>query len=212
MLLRSSFAVCDAEWAGSRDGETAVIMGNGNSLKDVPRELLEKYPTFGANHIYLMQFQPNYFVCVDSRNLLRYAPQMHEVAKNAEIAFLSDAHLDDSELYQLENVYLCNEDTIRFPGEFWWTGGTVAYAALKIAYAMGFRTVLLVGCDRDKDWKHFSGKYPGEHTPAGRRDKQRYHLGMAQLVYDEASKRIINLSPPSDLDEFIERGRIEDWL
>jgi hypothetical protein len=191
--------------------DTAIVIGNGKSLNDVPIEFLEKYPTFGANHIYLL-FQPTFFVCVDSRNLLNYQEQMLEVAQNAETAFLSDAHLDDSELYKLNNVHLCNEDTIKFPGEYWWTGGTVVYAMLKLAYLMEFETALLVGCDMDKDWKHFSDEYPGVPTPQERIKKQEYHLGMARLTYEKDGRRIINLSPPSRLDEYLERGLIEDYL
>ena len=199
-------------WADTHKDETAVIMGNGLSLKDVPKELLEKYATFGANFICLLPFQPKYYTCVDSRVLLEYPEQIYEVAQNAEIAFLSDAHLDDSELYQLENVYLCNKDTVRFPGEYWWTGGTVTYVALKIAYTMGFGMVLLVGCDRDKEWTNFSDEYPGIGTSPERMRGQAYHMGIAQMAYEGAERRIVNLSPPSDLDEFIERGRIEDYL
>ena len=199
-------------WADTHKDETAVIMGNGLSLKDVPKELLEKYTTFGANFICLLPFQPKYYTCVDSRVLLEYPEQIYEVAQNAEIAFLSDAHLDDSELYQLENVYLCNKDTVKFTGEKWWTGGTVTYASLKIAFGMGFSTVILVGCDRDESWKHFSDDYPGGRTSASKRLGQEYHLAIAGKAYKEAGKRIINLSPPSVLDDYFERGRIEDYL
>jgi len=216
MLLKSNFEISDVEWASKHDGETVVVMGNGLSLNDVPRELLVKYSTFGTNHIYLMGVQPRYYVCVDTRVLENYGKEIHNVAAGADIAFLSDEILDSpvkstSVLYELPNVHISNEATVRFPGEYWWTGGTSTYVSLKIAYAMGFKTVLLVGCDRDKGWLHFSDDYPGDVAPMDYRKKQAYHFGIARLVYDDAERHIINLSPPSDLDEFIERGRIEDW-
>jgi hypothetical protein len=36
-------------------------------------------------------------------------------------------------------------------------------------------------------------------------------MGIAGIVYEKAGRRIINLSPPSALDEFFERGDISDF-
>jgi len=215
MLVKSNFEIDNAvTWRNVHKGETAIVIGNGDSLNSVPRELLEKYPTFGCNHIYLLDFQPTYYVCVDRRILKKRIQKIYNSAQGAKIAFISDEHIDTSmpdEIYQLDNVYLCNERTIRFDGEFWWTGGTVTYFALKIAYVMGFETVILVGCDRDKEWKYFSNDYPAEYTPKQFLRKQEYHLGIAGIFYKENGRRIINLSLPSVLDEYYERGMIEDY-
>jgi hypothetical protein len=191
---------------------TVIVMGNGKSLNDIPKEFLGKYPSFGGNYIYLLPFQPTYYACVDSKILLEAPDQIYDVAKNSEVAYLSDAHQNGNRLYELDNVQLCNIDTIRFPGEKWWTGGTVVYAMLKFAYKMGFTTVLLVGCDRDKNLNHFSRDYPAVYTPPDRRRKQEYHLGVARIAYEKDGRRIVNLSPPSILDEYLERGIIEDYL
>jgi hypothetical protein len=215
MLLKSNLGIDDDardRWEDIHKGETAIIVGNGESLKTVPEELLEKYPTFGANHIYLMPFQPTYYVCVDAACLEDYVQQIYGSAQGAVTAFLSDKHLGAERLYELENAYLCNENTFRFPGEYWWTGGTAVYVALKIAYVMGFSTAILVGCDRDSEWKHFSDEYPRPHAPPDYQKKQEYHLGMAGIVYEEAGRRIVNLSLPSALDEFFERGDISEFM
>jgi len=216
MLTRSNLEITDADWTNKHNGETAIVIGNGLSLNDVPRELLEKYPSFGTNHIYLMRFQPTYYVCVDTRVLENWAKEIHNTVARAEIAFLSDEFFGSPAkstrlLYELPNAYLCNKNTVRFPGEYWWTGGTSTYVSLKIAFGMGFRVVLMVGCDRDDGWVHFSNEYPGGVTPMSYRKDQAYHLGIARLVYDDAGRRIVNLSPPSDLDEYLERGEIEEW-
>lgn len=212
MLLKSNFEIGDAViWKDIHKEETAIIMGNGGSLKTVPKELLEKYPTFGTNNIYLMPFQPTYYVCVDSRVLKDYPNQIYATVAQSQVAFLSDEFASGPEkLYRLENVCLCNQKTVRFPGEFWWTGGTVTYVALKIAFVMGFGTILLVGCDWDDKWKHFSDEYPSAFAPKDYRKKQEYHLGIAGHVYQDAGRRIVNLSPPSVLDEYYERGSIDD--
>ncbi|KKN62889.1 hypothetical protein LCGC14_0507420 [marine sediment metagenome] len=220
MIPPTELKYVDAEWTDKYAGDTAIVIGNGESLKKIPRELLNKYPNFGANCIYLFPFQPTYYICIDTRMLRNYPKDIYATAAKAEIAFLSDTHMGEpveglEELYQLENAYLCNENTVRFPGEAWWTGGTSAYMALKIAYAMGFSTVILVGCDRDYEWKHFSDDYPEESIEESRkaefRSGQEYHFVVASIVYKEAGRRIVNLSLPSALDEYFGRGEIEDY-
>jgi hypothetical protein len=220
MLLKSNLGIDDDardRWEDIHKGETAIIVGNGESLNTVPEELLGKYPTFGANHIYLMPFQPTYYICIDTQCLEGYAQQIYGSAQGAMTAFLADEHINSpmpgvEKLYGLENVYLCNENTFRFPGEYWWTGGTATYVSLKIAYFMGFSTAILVGCDRDKEWKHFSDEYPLPHAPPRYQKKQEYHMGIAGIVYEAAGRRIVNLSPPSGLDEFYERGDISEFM
>ena len=205
-------------WADTHVGETAIVIGNGESLKNVPKELLEKYPSFGTNHIYLVPFQPKYYVCVDETVMMVFPKEICATVAQADIAFLhgdlsGDPNRETRKLFELPNVYRYDEHTIKVPGESWVSGGTVTCVALKMAFGMGFSTIILVGCDRDKEWKHFSDDYPA----LGNRNDyclrtQMYHLGLMGKMYKNAGRRIINLSPPSELDEFYERGRIEDWL
>jgi len=208
----------DRYWVDTHVGETVVVMGNGASLKDVPIELLHKYPTFGTNHIYVLPFQPTYYVCVDELLLDTYPHKIYDVVAQSNIAFLSDYFSNSMmpstwRLYQLPNVVRYDEYTQWFPGEAWVAGGTVTYVALKMAYGMGFDTVLLVGCDRDKEWNHFSDDYPALGDRNQRiLDGQEYHLRLVGEAYKKDGRRIINLSPPSALDEFYERGSIEEYL
>lgn len=204
-------------WANIHVDETAIVIGNGNSLNDVPREMLEKYPTFGSNHIYIFNFQPKYYVCVDEVVLIFYPEAIYPTVARADIAFLNGNLFNFSnwatrDLYDLPNIYKYDEYTLIFPGEIWSAGGTVTYVALKMAFGMGFNTILLVGCDRDKEWSHFSDDYPAD---GGRNEYflrgQEYHLRIAGEAYKEAGRRIVNLSLPSVLDEYFERGRMEDW-
>lgn len=204
-------------WEDTHVGEIAVVIGNGLSLNDVPGELLEKYPTFGTNHIYTFPFQPTYYVCVDEIVLMYYPEKIYNTVARADIAFLNGnlfnfPNWTTRDLYNLPNVYRYDEHTLEFPGEIWTAGGTVTYVALKMAFGMGFSTILLVGCDRDKEWSHFSNDYPAD---GGRNAYflrgQEYHLRIAGEAYKEAGRRVVNLSLPSVLDEYFERGRIEDW-
>lgn len=212
------------KWLDMHMGETAIVMGSGESLKYIPRELLEKYLTFGVNHIYLLPFQPTYFCSIDEYYLLHYAREMYNSAANAELAFLSEIMLAApgiglTELYRLENARFFGENTIRFPGEYCMSGENVPYVIFKIAYVMGFTTILLMGCDRDKEWKYFSDDYPAEHLEFRsaldfeiKKLGMDYHFKLAADVYKKGGRRIINLSPPSVLDDFLERGTIENYI
>jgi hypothetical protein len=200
-------------------GETAVIMGNGPSLSAVPRELLGKYPTFGVNHVGLLPFQPTCHVVVDENILKNFPERVYDAAANAEIAFIGNQAREKNipgaeRLYALPNVVILGPGELTFPGETAWTGWTSVYVALKIAYYMGFETVLLVGVDHGL--KHFSDDYPvssrAEELGPMRLAGHRKHFALADAMYKANNRGIINLSPPSDLDEILERGDIKDWL
>jgi len=207
--------------------ETGIIIGNGKSLESVPKEFLNVFPTFGINLINRLPYTPTYFVCVDSDVLKEYAREIYPVASEANYAFLLDRHYPESrnfpglaELYSLDNSRLIvfkqpfrkNSFNLRFPGEYWITGGTGSYVALKLAFTMGFSTILLVGMDHESEWRHFDDDYPkGFPTDWVRMLQQRYHLELANGYFQKAGKRIVNLSPKSDLDKIFERGKIEDW-
>lgn len=207
----------EKKWGGIYKGETAIVIGNGDSLKSVPEELLNKYISFGSNLIHMFPFQPTYFGCVGTKYLTQYADVIYDTAAKADIAFLSSFHLDKDipslqKLYSLDNVELIYRDTATFPGEYIMTGGTVTYVALKIAFFMEFETVLLVGCDHNEDWAHFYGNHLNKPPSEKEWREMTYHYCVAGEIYKEAGRRIVNLSLPSRLDEIFERGEIGDWL
>jgi len=210
-------AVAEQRWGNTHVGETAIIVGNGDSLKNVPKELLNKYISFGCNRIHMLPFRPTYFSCIDTKYLTEYAHEMYDTAANAKIAFISSFHLknnipDLQKLYSLDNVELFYRDTATFPGEYYMTGKTVTYIALKVAYFMGFETILIVGCDHEETYDHFYGEHYDVLPTSEILDIMRYHYIVADEVYKKAGRRIINFSLPSKLDEFFERGEIGDWL
>ncbi len=214
--IRIKREVATLAWSNTHKGETAIVIGHGKSLDDVPRNMLKKYPSFGVNHIYLLPFQPTYYFCYDSYIMRNYPKRIHDTASKAKIAFLSDKFFDEDvdgleELYNLKNVYLCNNRTVIFPYETLMGGSTVTYVALKVAYVMGFSTILLVGCDRDSKMEHFGEDYPVAQLKNTKTEQQEEHLKLAGDVYKVAGRRIINLSLPSVLDEYFERGRMDDY-
>jgi len=218
MLIANSLKIdAGCYWADTHKGETAILMGNGDSLATIPEELLLKHPSFGVNLIPMKPFQPTYFSCIGTKYLTKFPAEMYDTAANADIAFISNFHIKDNvpelqKLYSLDNVQLIDSETITFPGEYFMSGGTVTYVNLKIAYFMGFETVLLVGCDHNPEWTHFYGNHLNTPPDETRHHEMTYHYLVASEVYKKADKRIVNLSLPSRLDEFLERGEVDDWL
>ena len=203
---------------GIHAGETGLAIGNGPSLNEVPKKLLQKFPTFGVNYIYLLPFQPKYYVCIDTPILTNHSDKIFNVASQSEISFISSYHFTDQiadlqRLYSLQNVILIGRTTYSLPGEQFMSGWTSVYVALKVAFQMGFARMLLVGVDHSQDWDHFSDDYPlGNRMDERRFVGQRKHFQIAQDTYSADGREIINLSPPSKLDSIFPRGDYGDWL
>jgi len=194
-------------------GETCVIIGNGPSLKTVPDELLRKYPSFGCNYINRLPFYPTYYTCIDSTVLCHNAGEIYNVAAMARHAFISSYILPNpllDRLRSLPNHIPVGADTFVFDCEKYMSGNTAVYVALKIAFFMGFKRALLVGVDHTQSFEHFDPSYPQAKNP--NMEGMRYHFTLAQTIYSENGREIINLSPPSELDKIFTRGNMRDYV
>jgi len=163
-------------------GETCIIMGNGPSLAATDFTRIEAIATFGLNRGYLLWnargFKPTYFACVNELVIEQFAD---EIAGEPMEKFLP---------WQARPQFEGATNTTFFP-EVWqprftkgahrglWTGGTVTFIAMQLAYEMGFQRVILIGVDhnfRDKgpanaqvvaqtdDLNHFAPDYFGKGT------------------------------------------------
>ena len=103
-----------------------------------------------------------------------------------------------------------------------WTGGTVSYLCMQLAYYMGFRQVYLVGFDhsyripkdavikgndilsQSADPNHFSGDYFGKgkrwHDPMV--DRMATAYGKAKKYYEKSGRQIINATAGGKLEVF----------
>lgn len=181
-----------------------LILGNGKSLLEFPESMLNTYPSFGVNYCL---YQPNFYVCIDHDILINHWDKIYEYAKNADFAFLPEKEKGTSPLYDLDNVCLVTNDRRTFKEERFFSGMTVTYVCLKLAYYMGFETVHLYGVDFSKEWEHYRGDYPPPTNPARESlmAEMYYHYSLAAKVYNSAGRRIINHSHPSKLDAIFER-------
>jgi len=208
-------------YQGKHRGETGLIIGNGPSLKDVPREFLNKYPSFGTNRIYLLDFEPTYYVSV---NPLVIEQSRDEIKRLKSIKFLRAG----SDIEGMISLRSCNLPCFSLiPGAYIYEGYTVTYVCMQLAYYMDFDTILLVGVDHSfkfkgkpnqeligegEDVNHFHPDYFGKgvkwNAPDLKRSKQAYK--MAQEIFEQDGKRIINLTEGTALNVF-EKGSINEW-
>jgi len=183
-----------------------LILGNGKSLLDVPEFMLNTYPSFGVNYCL---YQPNFYVCVDHDVLTNHWQDIYEYVQNADFAFLPAKEKGTSPLYDLPQTCLVIGDKRAFKEERFFSGMTVTYVCLKLAYYMGFETVHLYGVDHSMDWAHYRDNYPAGDVirRGGLMAEMEYHYRLAAKVYNKAGRKIINHSLPSNLDAIFERGK-----
>ena len=207
-------------------GETCIIIGNGPSLNDIPLELLNTYPTFGTNRIYLMEnFTPSYYVSV---NPLVIEQSIEEINKLQAFAkFIRHTHAD-----KIEGAHPLRSGGFwtfsKEPDNYIFEGFTVTYVCMQLAFWMGFQTVLLVGVDHNfivdgqpneeqvskgKDKNHFSEQYFDKGTvwnlPDLGSSERAYNI--AKRVFEKDGRAIINLTTKTMLDVF-RRDDYHNWL
>lgn len=212
------------------EGEIGIVIGNGPSLKDCPRELLDKYISFGSNKIFLLDgFVPNYYTIIDEHMLHNCAPYLVDGKYKPDAMFIRRPY-PISGCYHINCIvhagwsYNINKAVVM--------GGTVTYASLQIAHYMGIRTALLVGVDHDYsgglagapsgaifqadldvDPDHFHPEYfkVGEFYAAPELEGSEQYYYIARTVYEKDEGRVINLTPNTK-ERVLEKGEYKDWL
>lgn len=225
--MRELYETTWQQLSNYRRGETALIIGNGPSLKEIPLDFLKKYPSFGTNRIYLLDgFCPcsSYYVAI---NPLVIEQSVAQIQALPSLKFIRETHAapfpDCWPLASLPYPTFSHE-----PARGVYEGHTVTYVCLQLAFYMGFKTVLLVGVDHryqfdgqpneeraatGADVNHFHPGYFSDgvkwHNPDLARSERAYR--MAKTVYTHAGRKIINLTPGTALEVF-EKGDYHAWL
>jgi hypothetical protein len=210
-------------------GETGLVVANGPSLENVPIEFLKSYITLGCNRITALapEFVPNYYACLGHTQIDTGAKRetmipmlMHPDLK---AAFLNRLYIH---LFPMEHVYSILggrfygiEETRFFsfdPLNITGLGYTMTFVLLQIAFYMGFERVLLVGLDHnypDSSKKHFydDSEFPDFEIAPGpvyEWDNEKWQgganiiLSMANEVYNEQGREIINITSDSHCEVF----------
>lgn len=223
-----------ADFKDKHKGKRAFILGNGPSLNLCDLGLLKNELTFGVNSIFLnyehMDYDPTYYVVED---VLVAEDRAEEInVYNGPIKlfgnYLRHHGITESENTLWINVRMRYDDYPEFPYfsrnalKMLWTGGTVTYLCMQLAYYMGFSEVYLVGFDHSykippdfhvngnqilstsDDPNHFHPDYFGKgyrwHDPMLGRMEKSYRS--AKRVYDGAGRRIFNATVGGKLEIF----------
>lgn len=205
----------------THESDTAVIIGNGPGLNDIPRLFLKKYPTFGANRIYLLhKFKTTYYTAI---NALMIQQSLGEIVKLPQkIKFIRESYAlevpGSIPIISIKPKVFCYD-----PNEGMYEGWTVTFVNMQIAYWMGFSRVLLVGVDHEfiftptpekrsyipgDDPNHFDPNYLKQSQwdhPNLENSRQAYIL--AQEAYVGHGREIINCSTRTKLEVFPRK----DW-
>lgn len=204
-------------------GRRCFIIGNGPSLRQMDLSPLRDEVTFGLNRIYLLFEElgfPTTFLVSINRLVLEQAAQ--EVTAADSTVFLnwwSRHHVPP----ERDPIYLrVTSAKPRFSTAVdrgIWAGATVTFAALQLAYYMGFEEVILIGVDHSfaetgrpndvvessgPDQNHFHPDYFGKgfrwQLPDLEMSERAYEL--ARAAYEGAGRRVLDATVEGKLEVF----------
>lgn len=203
-------------------GETCIIIGNGPSLADEDLLPLTAITTFCLNRGYLkwreQGLKPSYAVAVNDLVIEQFHEELSAVGCPLFVPWRYH------ELFGKcpEAVFLEMRWHKRFfadPRHGIWSGATVTFAAMQLAYHMGFSRVLLIGVDHDfkdrgpahlevqqatGDANHFSPDYfgPGVRWNLPDLEQSEVSYRLAKSAYEREGRRIIDCTRAGKLDVF----------
>ena len=208
-------------------GKRCFIVGNGPSLKKTDISLLHNEVTFAVNSFYYMTdevgFQPTYYVVEDNHVIDDNLDRIHQIKATAKFFPDKYAHLirHDENVFFMPTDWSCyftSKPEYQYPkfsddiSQKIYTGQSVTYLNLQIAYYMGFSQVYIIGLDfsyeipknievsgcsitsLDDDPNHFHPEYFGKgkkwHFPKLNSCLNSYRN--AKFFYEERGRKVYN--------------------
>lgn len=194
-------------------GETAILVANGPSLNRMDLSPLRHATVIGMNKIFLgfkrFHFYPRYYVAVNAKVIEQSVEQIKALNCVKFISKRSGDLIPENALtYHIDTqnpaARFCHDIT-QGVHEGW----TVTYAALQVAYFLGFKTVIIIGMDHHFDYNgapneahvldgpdpnHFSPDYFGHgqtwDNPDLAHSEESYRIARAEFEKD--GRRIID--------------------
>lgn len=196
------------------EGGSVVLVANGPSLNEMELSFLKDRIIIGMNKIYLgfkqFCFYPKYYVAVNPYVIQQSIQEIQALncvkflgGSEAENAFKKDA---------LTYLIKTNSPPERFCKDISLgvhEGWTVTYAALQIAYYLGFHEVIIIGLDHrykyqgdanelkilsGKDTNHFSENYFGYgqswQNPDLKMSEASFYI--ARQVFEQDNRKILD--------------------
>lgn len=207
----------------SRKGERCFIIGNGPSLRNTDMSRLRDEATIGMNRIYLMfpelGFQTSYYLSINDLVIEQCAEDIQALKIPRFVSWRSHRWLTpENDLYFLYTTYTGPRFAKNAAARLW-EGATVTYAALQVAFFLGFETVILIGVDHNfttqgkpnttvvsqgDDPNHFSPAYFGKgfrwQLPDLETSETAYR--MAREAYEKAGRKVLDATVDGKLKVF----------
>ena len=206
-------------------GERCFILGNGPSLRNTDLLRLKKEFTFGLNRIYLlfpeMGFHTTFLLAINHLVLRQCAQEILDQPMPKFITWSARSYLpgrppSNTAFFDFVCAKPGFSRDLRKPI---WHGATVTYAALQLAYHMGFSRVVLIGVDHNfatkgpagqavisqgDDPNHFSPSYFGKgfrwELPDLETSEMAYQ--MALEAYQQAGRQVLDATIGGKLNIF----------
>lgn len=149
-------------------GQRCVIVCNGPSLNDMDLSFLKNEIVIGLNKIYLgfqrFNFYPKYYVAVNKKVLEQSVSQIKGLNCVKFLSNRCSEYFCDDALTNIIDTSSFNKNFSLDLKEGIQEGYTVTYAALQIAFYLGFSQVVIIGMDH-------RFKYQGEPN------EEKFHAG-----------------------------------
>ena len=136
--------------------ERCFVIGNGPSLNKLDMGLLADEVTFGVNGIFLKDgFKPTFYVVEDH---LVAEDRKARIDELSGVTKLFPSYLSYCFEEQRESIFYNHQPRKSFPhgfdfstdaSEVTYTGCTVVFSCLQLAYYLGFKNIYVIGVDVD---------------------------------------------------------------
>ena len=206
-------------------GQRCFIIGNGPSLRQTDMNRLRNEFTFGLNRIYLlfpqMGFQTTFLVAINRLVLEQVGQEILDFSGPLFLPWSSRKYLVHAPPDNLRFL-LTGCQSASFSRDVrggLWSGATVTYVALQLAFHMGFKQVILIGVDHSfntpgpankevisqgDDPNHFSPDYFGKdfrwQLPDLETSEKAYK--MARSAYQDAGREVLDATLGGKLQVF----------
>jgi len=206
-------------------GQRCFIIGNGPSLRQTDMMRLRDERTFGLNRIYLLfpqlGFQTTFLVAINRLVLHQVGDELLSFPGPLFVPWSSRTYLPDAPAASLHFVQTgCGRRSFkRDARRNLWSGATVTYIALQLAFHMGFEQVILIGVDhtfvtqgpankevtsQGDDPNHFAANYFGKGFRWQLPDLKTSELayGLARSAYQASGRQVLDATIGGRLQVF----------
>ncbi len=206
-------------------GCRCFIIGNGPSISSMDLSALAGEYTFGLNRIYLkfrdMGFPTSFLVAVNRYVIEQFSDEIGSQPCTKFISWNYHRKIADSRLKK-EVIFVPESLRERFcasPADGLWSGGTVTFVAMQLAYYLGFSKVILIGVDHSFsasgephklvqsqgiDVNHFDSNYfgPGIRWQLPDLDMSERAYVLAKAAFESDGRTIVDATHDGKLEIF----------